>query len=452
MALRTKPEAQLAALLRMAVAVLEPGFGVRIWTGERIGSETGPILVIDDPAALARLLLRPTVDRAAELWTSGALDVEDGTLFDLAALRPSVRTREALKRLDKRALVRALPTVLRLAARHRARSASVAAGAGVSGSTTEAIRHHYDVSNDFYALFLDERMVYSCGYFDGWHDDLDQAQVAKLDMICRKLGLRPDERFLDIGCGWGALLIHAASHYGVTGHGVTLSQTQFDLATRRIREAGLQDRITIELKSFQELSGRFDKIASIGMFEHVGFAHHDAYFDAVRRLLRPRGLYLHHAIARPAKTTLRAFRRKSPEYAALTKHIFPGGELDFIGHSLQKLEAHRFEIHDVENWREHYGRTCRIWADRLHRRRDEAAAMVGEAKVRLWLLYLTGCALAFERGTVMIYQTVASRRGKGSGPWPATRRHLYADSTDKTDGSAEDGLLRRDELSIAGFA
>ncbi len=284
------------------------------------------------------------------------------------------------------------------------------------------------MSNGFYRLFLDERMVYSCAYFTEWHDDIDRAQADKLDMICRKLRLEPGERFLDIGCGWGALLIHAAKNYGVTGHGVTLSRAQFDLATRRIADAGLADRVTIELKPFGELTGTFDKVASIGMFEHVGFAHHDEYFAAVRRLLRPRGLYLHHAIARPAKKTRRAFHKGGPEYRAITRYIFPGGELDFIGHSLERLEAHRFEIHDVENWREHYGRTCRLWAERLTARMDEAVAEVGEPQARLWLLYLAGCALAFERGTVMINQTLASKRDKhlGASGLPPTRADLYA--------------------------
>ena len=175
-------------------------------------------------------------------------------------------------------------------------------GAAASGSSKEAIQFHYDVSNDFYRLFLDSRMLYSCAYFDGWHDDIDKAQADKLDMICRKLRLKPGERFLDIGCGWGALLIHAAENYGVSGEGVTLSQAQYDLARERVAAKGLSDRITIALKPFQELDGTFDKIASIGMFEHVGWDNHDTYFKAVRKLLKPNGLYLHHAITRPAKT------------------------------------------------------------------------------------------------------------------------------------------------------
>ncbi|WP_062115267.1 SAM-dependent methyltransferase [Aureimonas sp. AU40] len=420
-------EAKLADVVRQAVEALAPGFAVRLWTGERIGPASGPVLTIRSATTLARLAFRPRIDTLVALWMDKSLDIEDGTIFDIAEARAGTSSRGVLKRLDKWRLAKALPALLSLRrlAKAEADEAKVGADAGASGSTKAAIQFHYDVSNRFYGLFLDERMVYSCAYFTEWHDDIDRAQRDKLDMICRKLRLQPGERMLDIGCGWGALLIHAAQTYGVTGHGVTLSQAQFDLATERVRAAGLEDRITIELKPFQELTGTFDKISSIGMFEHVGFANHDAYFGAVKRLLRPRGLYLHHTIARPAKKDFKTFTKGSREYRALTRYIFPGGELDWIGHSLQKLEANRFEVHDVENWREHYGRTCRLWALRLQARMDEAVAEVGEPQARLWLLYLAGCALAFERGTVMINQTLASKRDKGPSGLPPTRADLY---------------------------
>ncbi|MBB3951001.1 SAM-dependent methyltransferase [Aureimonas jatrophae] len=418
--------ARIETLVRKAVDAFRPDLGVRLWTGERLGPQEGPCIAIRDVAALAELALAPRIDTAVQLWTSGRLDIEDGSIFDIADRRSPVKPKDALRRLGKRRIAAALPALWRIRrAAKREALAQTGADAGASGSTKAAIQFHYDVSNDFYRLFLDERMVYSCAYFTEWHDDIDRAQRDKLEMICRKLRLQSGDRMLDIGCGWGALLIHAATHHGVTGHGVTLSQAQFDLAQERIRAAGLEDRITIELKPFQELTGTFDKISSIGMFEHVGFANHDAYFATVKRLLRPRGLYLHHTIARPAKKSLKAFMRGGSEYRAITRYIFPGGELDYIGHSLQKLEANRFEVHDVENWREHYGRTCRLWAERLRLNFAEAAAEVGEPRARLWLLYLAGCALAFERGTVMINQTLASRRDKGPSGLPPTRADLY---------------------------
>ena len=194
---------------------------------------------------------------------------------------------------------------------------------------------------------------------------------------------------------------------------------------KRIRAEGLDDRITIEIRSYEDLDGAFDKIASIGMFEHIGRANDHTYFSTVHRLLKPGGLYMHHAISRRAKRTRSGFRRKSAEHRALVKYIFPGGELDHLGMSIENLEGHGFEVHDVENLREHYGRTCRLWAERLGARFDAAIAEVGEPKARLWLLYLTGCALAFERGTVQINQTLASRRVRGPSSLPPTRTDLY---------------------------
>ena len=287
------------------------------------------------------------------------------------------------------------------------------------------IQFHYDLSNAFYGLFLDPEMQYSCGYFFRPEATLEEAQRAKLEMICRKLRLKPGERFLDIGCGWGGLVCHAAREYGVTAHGVTLSQDQLDFARAKIAALGLQSPVTVELKDYRHLEGQFDKIASIGMFEHVGIDNHEAYFRKLHGLLRPGGLLLNHAIARHAKRDLRTFRRQRSEAAALTLYIFPGSEVDCIGLSLTNLKRHGFEVHDVEGWREHYARTCREWCERLSARRAEAEREVGAAKTRLWLLYLAGCSLMFERNGAGIFQTLASRRGRGPSGLPPTREDLY---------------------------
>ena len=413
-------------LARLILRTAVPGLAVRLWNGERSGPAEGPVLVLNDSALVGRIVRWPTVDTLIEAWASKAIDVEDGTLFDLYALRPHDGLRARLGSLPKLQLLRDLPSIWLQAGRGQARGGFAGRNPFASGSSKEAIAHHYDISNAFYRLFLDERMLYSCAYFTDFSNGIDQAQSDKLDHICRKLRLKPGDRFLDIGCGWGALLIHAAKHYGALCRGVSLSEAQTALARERIRAEGLEDRVTIDVKSYADLDGKFDKIASIGMFEHLGFANHDAYFSTVRRLLAPGGIYLHHAITRRMKKTGQAFRRKAPGYKAIIKYVFPGAELDHIGMSIQQLEAHNFEVHDVENLREHYARTCRLWAERLAARFEEAIAEVGEPKARLWLLYLSGCSLGFDAGSIRIYQTVATRRVKGPTGLPPTRADLYS--------------------------
>ncbi|TPL48034.1 class I SAM-dependent methyltransferase [Mesorhizobium sp. B2-4-2] len=412
-----------ARIVRTVVQALKPGFAVRLWTGERIGPAGGPVLAINDQDIVWQLARRPNFSTLVEMWISKAVDVEEGSLFDLYALPSQGKLR--FKALPKLAIMRDLPAVLFSRRQMTQRADLAGQNPFVSGSNKQAIQHHYDISNVFYRLFLDERMVYSCGYFKDFANDIDQAQADKLEHICRKLRLKPGDRLLDIGCGWGAMLIHAAKHHGVVGHGVSLSEAQTGLARERIRAEGLEDRITIEIKSYAELTGSFDKISSIGMFEHLGLANHAAYFSTVHRLLKPGGIYLHHAITRRSKGSMKKTLRKGSEYKALIKYIFPGGEIDTIGMTCGNLEAHGFLVHDVENLREHYARTCRLWAERLHARFDEAIAEVGEAKARLWLLYLTGCSIAFDRASAQIFQTVATKRTRGPSGLPPTRADLY---------------------------
>ena len=427
---------RIAALRRLIEGRFELDLALRLWDGEAI--PLGPhwsgdrALAIHDPAAITRLLRRPRLPTLIDLLAEGKLDLEGGTLLDLAARRGEHGTKGLARRLGKVAAARALlPFLFGPGAANPAHTyaAPQRAKHGEGRDDQGQIQFHYDLSNEFYALFLDPEMVYSCAYFPNWTDNLATAQQAKLEMICRKLRLAPGERFLDIGCGWGGLVCHAARHHGVRAHGVTLSQAQFDFATAKVARLGLADRVTIELRDFRSLEGmEFDKIASIGMFEHVGLDNRDGYFRHIKSLLRPRGIYLHHAIARPMKRTEREFRRKRPEFAALVNYIFPGGELDHIGGTTDAMERQGFEVHDTEGWREHYGRTCRLWTENLHRNRAAAEAMVGAAKTRIWLIYLAGCALAFERGSVNIFQTVVTRRARGASGLPGTRGDLYAEN------------------------
>ncbi len=410
--------------------------GFVLWDGSRVPVDWPSdqlMIALADEGVVASLVRRPLADTLVKLHVDGRLDVINGTIFDLAAARPEAKVTRAIRGLSKLA---ALNVIRRfwLADRGPPSMLDHVRGDEIDRDgkpqTNKAnIAYHYDVSNDFYRLFLDDQMVYSCGYFTEDHGDIDRAQRDKLDMICRKLRLKPGDRFLDIGCGWGALVCHAAEHYGVEAHGVTLAEEQLKLARERIESRGLSARITLHLTDYALLEGQFDKIASIGMFEHVGLANHLRYFQSVNRLLAPKGLYLHHTIARRARKDGKPFGKLNQQARAVIRYIFPGGELDHLGMSISHLERTGFEVHDVEGWRENYQRTTRLWWDRLNARRDEAIAIVGPEKTRLWLLYLAGVSLAFGRGGLFINQTLASKRSKGASGLPFTRADLYTAGT-----------------------
>ena len=284
----------------------------------------------------------------------------------------------------------------------------------------DAIHFHYDVSNEFYALWLDPAMVYSCAYFENADVDLDAAQEAKLEHICRKLCLQPGDHFLDIGCGWGALVIHAALYHGVRAHGVTLSPQQLSVARQRIAAAGLGHRVTIELRDYRDLPGEgvYDKIASVGMFEHVGLKNLPVYFATVHRLLKPHGLFLNHGITHECEGW-----RKSLSTEFINRYVFPDGQLDTIGNIQKVMESAKFEIADVEALRPHYALTLRHWVARLERNHARALQYVDEATYRVWRLYMTACALDFEAGGIGIYQILAGKRTGGRLPLPLTRRY-----------------------------
>ena len=426
---------RLAKLFAHIGQIFQVDISVILWDGRVVPLCDRPssdlALKIYDPGVITSLLRAPKLWTAIELLLNGRIRLLNGLFFDFEPRRQDLenKIRAGLwRKISKTKAVFALAPFLfgaREAPAPKLEFAGAIEARAEAGRDDKAlVQFHYDLSNDFYALFLDSSMVYSCAYFPDWSASLEEAQRAKLDIVCRKLRLAPGDRFLDIGCGWGALVIHAAKTYGVQAHGVTLSQAQFDFAQARVAQEGLGDRVKIELKDYRELTGEYDKIASVGMFEHVGLDNHDAYFSKIYSLLRVRGLLLNHAI------TLRAqrenFRKKAPEYEAITRYIFPGGELDHIGMSLDNLEIHEFDVHDVEGLREHYAKTCRIWAERLYARRAEAEAMIGEVKTHLWLLYLARSAIGFERGASAIFQTLASKRAPSAlvSGLPPTRRDI----------------------------
>jgi cyclopropane-fatty-acyl-phospholipid synthase len=287
----------------------------------------------------------------------------------------------------------------------------------------QAIAHHYDVSNEFYELFLDPLMVYTCAYYRDPDGKLEQAQQDKLDLVCRKLELRPGETLLDIGCGWGSLAIWAAQHYGVRAHGVTLSRAQADYAAERIRREGLEGRCRVEYLDYRDLprNGSYDKIAAVGVIEHVGIPHYPAFFGGVRAIMKDGGLYLNHGI-------VHEFHWKpTSQTKFLYRHVFPNGDLAGLSETLTEMERAGLEIVDVEGLRLHYARTCRQWVERLRERADEARALAGERAYRTWLLYLTCSAVAFENGSIGLYQVLMRkhRDPRAGGRAPRTREHLY---------------------------
>jgi cyclopropane-fatty-acyl-phospholipid synthase len=287
------------------------------------------------------------------------------------------------------------------------------------------IRHHYDVGNAFYRLWLDERLVYSCAYFERDDMTLEAAQVAKLDHICRKLRLAPGDRFLDIGCGWGALVLHAAEAYGVRATGITLSQNQFEHVQRLVTERGLEGRVEVRLQDYLDLpeDELYDKIASVGMFEHVGIARFRAYFGKIARVLKPGGFVLNHGITHNG---LHGQSLGSGIGDFVEEYVFPGGELTHVHRVLEAMAAAGLETIDAEALREHYARTLWHWTDRLEANAEAARREAGDERFRVWRIYLAGSAHAFARGWLSLWQLLAGKPlPDGALPHPPTRRYMY---------------------------
>ena len=287
------------------------------------------------------------------------------------------------------------------------------------------IQHHYDVSNAFYRLWLDERMVYSCAYFKTDTDTLDQAQAQKLDHICRKLMLKPGEEFLDIGCGWGGLIFWAAQNYGVKATGITLSRNQFDYVTAKIAELGLSGRVSVEFLDYLDLppGHLYDKVASVGMFEHVGIRNYPRYFGKIYRILKPGGLVLNHGITQN-QVGVESLGSGIGDF--VEEYVFPGGQLAHVSRVVEGMAADGLELIDAEALREHYARTLWHWVDRLEAAADAARREAGEEKYRVWRIYLAGSAHAFERGWLSIFQLLAGKPlADGRLPHPPTREYMY---------------------------
>lgn len=389
---------------------LQSGIPLRLalWNGVQhdLGTEPKVTVRLAGPGAL-RYFLPPSLDNLAEGYVNGHFDVQ-GHAEDIV----DVASRLAHMGVPMRGRFGRLFS----AGRHdRARDA-------------RAIEHHYDVSNDFYGLWLDPAMVYSCAYFPTGAETLEQAQMAKLDHVLTKLMLKPGERLLDIGCGWGALAIRAAQKFGARVVGVTLSKNQYELARERVADAGLSDRVEIRLQDYRDIEagdGLFDKITSIGMFEHVGLNHLPSYFATIHALLEDGGLVLNHGI-----TSTDPDSGGSPLGAAnfIEKYVFPNGELPHISLALKAMQTAGLEALDVECMRRHYARTLHFWSRNYEDQSHEIGDLVDDTTFRVWRIYLAGCAHAFNQNWVSLHQVLACKAGASEqlNPTPWSRAYMYA--------------------------
>lgn len=381
---------------------------IRLWDGTTVDLGDDPVVTVSlrDMAA-ARRLINPSLDSLGTAFVEGELDIE-GRIRDVIDVATALADDA-----DEHRGLGSLPDWI---AKH------------TRSTDRKAIEYHYDVSNDFYSRWLDPAMVYSCAYFPRGDESLAQAQQAKLEHVCRKLRLRPGMSLLDIGCGWGALAIHAAKHHGARVLGVTLSKNQFELAGERVRQAGLQDRVEIRLTDYRDIPGSevYDRISSIGMLEHVGLKNLPAYFEIVHRLLKPGGLTLQHGI-----TSTDADSRNVGLGAGdfISRYVFPDGELPHVSRAIADISRTGLEVADAESLRRHYARTLGFWSDALEAQLPELAELAGERRLRIWRVYLAGCAHAFAHGWVNIYQLLAARPKPGSGgleiDLPMSRADLY---------------------------
>lgn len=392
-----------------------------MWEGTLIPAqdERRFTLCVNHPGAL-RTAFRPPVDlNAGRAFAAGLLDVE-GDVETAIDEMMAVMEHPAIGTVAKLAvLLRRLP-----AAPHpELRVAELRGKRHSLARDRAAIGFHYDQPVPFYRAFLDGNLVYSCAYFDEGVETIDRAQIAKIDYSLRKLRVKPGERLLDIGCGWGALVVRAAQEFGAYVLGVTLSERQCDEARRRISAAGLAERARVERWDYRELPATtFDKIVSVGMFEHVGREKLPEYFSTAHKLLKDGGLFLNHGIANQHRTL-----RDGRSSGFMDRFIFPDGELVNVSDALQFAERAGFEVRDVENLREHYMRTLRAWVANLERNREQAVAAAGEQSYRAWRLYMAGSAQGFRTGRLGLFQSLLAKPLRtGAIPGlPATRRDLY---------------------------
>lgn len=371
---------------------------LRLWDGSAFDLGVQPVvtLSVKNVAAL-RHLLDPTLDSLGQAYVEGDIDVE-GRLTDVIWAAAQLAAHAGAKPRRGTRMVRHTRKI-----------------------DAEAIAYHYDVSNEFYAQWLDRNMVYSCGYFRSPEDSLEAAQLQKIDHILTKIGLLPGDRLLDVGCGWGALALRAAEKFGAKVLGITLSQKQYELACERIAAAGLQDRCEVRIEDYRDVTGSFDRITSVGMFEHVGLRNLHGYFSKLRGLLADDGVMMNHGI-----TSTDADSAETPFGGGdfMDRYVFPHGELPHIGLVLREMSLAGLEVMDVENLRRHYALTLEHWAERFEAASEKLRASAGEKRWRIWRVYLAGCAYGFSHDWMSIHQVLAVKSG-GICPLPLTRGYMY---------------------------
>ena len=397
----------------------------RAYDGSTFGpTEARTTIVVRSPDALRRIVTAPDELGFGRAYVAGELEV-DGDIFDVMAVAKHIeelrlgprQVAAAAKLVGWKGVVPlpAPPEEARLHGRRHSRARDAA-----------AIAHHYDVSNAFYEMVLGPSLTYSCAV---WHDDtptLEQAQEHKHELICRKLDLQPGMRLLDVGCGWGSMLMHAAEHHGVEAVGVTLSRPQAELARKRAAERGLGDRVDVRFADFRDVSdGPYDAISSIGMFEHVGLSELDAYFARCRSLLRPEGRLLNHGISRPHHAGKMHHHRWAPNFMGRSfteRYVFPDGELHEIGNVVSAIQRAGFEARHMESLREHYARTLRCWVRNLEDNWDAAVDEVGPGRARVWRLYMAAAAVGFEHDDNQVHQVLATATTDGASGMPLRPR------------------------------
>jgi cyclopropane-fatty-acyl-phospholipid synthase len=398
---------------------------IRAWDGTEVGPVGAPLVVVRSRRALRRLLWEPNELGLSRAYVAGELDLEGDIFAPLEMLSIVVRREDSgglgLTAAERREFIKGAVRLGAVGPQPKPPPEEVVLSGRKhsKGRDRAAISHHYDVGNDFYRLVLGPSMVYSCAYWalDGPSYTLEDAQRDKLELVCRKLGLRSGMRLLDVGCGWGSLAIHAAEHHAVHVVGVTLSREQADYARKRVAEAGLTGQVDIRLQDYRDVEdGPFDAIASIGMAEHVGEEAYTEYASHLYRLLTPGGRFLNHQISQRVVST-----DGGPSF--IQSYVFPDGDLRPVGTTVTLIEDAGFEVRDVEALREHYAKTLRSWVSNLEANWDEAVRLSSAGRARVWRLYMAGSALSFEAGHIGVNQILAvKRRANGSSEFPATRK------------------------------